>query len=244
MGNRAKQNTITRILETNPRANMRFYSMLNEEKDTYQIFLNKSAAIIISWSIGLCAQDEQDLIPLLKYIPTNKRMFLNGIEKRFLAILEGYGFDIEIKDDTCAWMLDTQPREPKKLDSLTLDDTQFIDKNWSYQSRKSINYIWRCIESLPSSVIRNKINDQSIAWAFSYAKSPHFINMGGMFVLPEYRRKGYASQVTIDLSNKIFHQKRKPLAHVHTENIASNELLKKIGFTKHEQIIFGHIKSN
>jgi hypothetical protein len=240
MGKRAKQEEITRSLEMNPRANMRFYSMLNQDKDTYQIYLNKSAAIIISWSIGLCAQAENDLIPLLKYIPTNKRMFLNGIEKRFLPILERTGFDVEIKDDRHIWILDTQPKEPQKLDSLSLGDAQFIDNNWIYHSKKSINYIRWCIESLPSSVIRNK-NGKPTAWAFSYTESPQFINMGGMLVLPEFRLKGYAQHVTKDLSIKVFKRKKKPLVHVRTDNIASINLLKKLHYTRQEQIIFGHI---
>ncbi len=52
------------------------------------------------------------------------------------------------------------------------------------------------------------------------------------FVLPEYQKQGYASEITIALLEFVFGvlKKDRLFAETHPENIASNRVLKKLGF--------------
>ncbi|MHA1207409.1 MAG: GNAT family N-acetyltransferase [Candidatus Hodarchaeales archaeon] len=238
-------NDVISILNRDSALTMRIYPMfeaiLEESKHDIEYFINKSAIIVHSWSLGMYAEDPDHLSPLFAKIPRINNIFLNGIPTKLLPLLEDSFPKIIVSDPCHIWTLESPPSSQPPLESLNKADALFIDKNWTYHSDDSFSYISYCIENNLSSVIRDE-ERTPVGWAFSYSNSPYHVNMGGLLVLPPFRRQGYARKITIDLSTKIFQSGKKPLVHVHTTNYASHNLLKSIGFTKGEEVFFGRIQ--
>lgn len=230
------------ILNRDPALTMRIYPMFDEfgdEKRSIQYFINESAIIVLSWGLGMYTEDPDHLFTLLTEIPITNNIFLNGIPTKLLPLLEDSFPKIIVSDPCHIWTLEDPPSSQSPLESLTKADAPFVDKNWTYHSDDSFSYISHCIETNLSSVIRDE--GKPAGWAFSYSRSPYHVNMGGLLVLPPFRRRGYGRMITIDLSSKIFQSGKKPLVHVHTTNHASQNLLKNIGLIKSEEVFFGLI---
>ena len=232
---------VSSILDKNPPATMRIYSMFDDKQENVKYFLNKSAIIVHSWSVGIYAEELDHLSPLLSKVPQRNNIFLNGIPTKLLPILEEAFPKINVTDPCHIWTLEDPPEKISPLESLTKSDAPFIDKNWSYHSDDSRWYITHCIENYPSAVIRDE-KKKPAGWGFSYSESPFHVNMGGLLVLPSFRRQGYARKITVDLSTKIFQSNKKPLVHVHKTNQASQNLLKDLGFVEGEEVFFGNIE--
>jgi ribosomal protein S18 acetylase RimI-like enzyme len=136
------------------------------------------------------------------------------------------------------WTLEESPNKIL-CDSLSEKDATYVNEHWNYRSERSIDYITWCLRTFPSSVIYEQ--NKPVGWSFCYTQSPYHINMGGLIVLPEFRRKGYGQQITIDLSTKVFQCDRKPILHVNRTNHASQLLLKGLNFVQREEMVFGKI---
>ncbi|MHA2174897.1 MAG: GNAT family N-acetyltransferase [Candidatus Hodarchaeales archaeon] len=231
---------VEHFIAKNPDIGMRLFSLLEEQ--SVAIYSNLSALLVHSWGIGIYAENPEDIVPLLSKIPSDKRLFLNGISKTLLPILqrELTPERIEIIDETNLWTLEEPITDYKPLDSLNLADVEIVNENWAYKSETSISHIEHFIKKYPSSVVRDS-SDNPIGWSFCYSSSPHYINMGGLIVIPSHRRRGYGRLITLDLSSKVFLLGKKPLVHVHIANNKSHSLLRQVGFQRGAEIIFGRI---
>ena len=56
--------------------------------------------------------------------------------------------------------------------------------------------------------------------------------IGFLHVLPEYRLRGYARDIIIDLSKKVRKQGKLPFAHIEEKNEKSMKLVVSLGFKK------------
>ena len=231
---------VKNILDRNPALTMRIYSMFDDKEENIQYFTNKSAIIVHSWGLGIYAEEIDDLLPLLPRVPETNNIFLNGIPIELLPFLEEVFPKIIVTDPCHIWTLEEPPMENSPLESLIKQDAPFINQNWSYRRDDSLWYISHRLENYPSSVIRDEKNKPA-GWAFTYSKSPYHVNMGGLLVLPPFRRLGYARKITMDLSSKIFQLGKKPIVHVNITNIASQNLLESLGFARGEEVFFGKI---
>lgn len=184
----------------------------------------------------------KDIEPLINVIPKEKTYLNMGMDYRIAKSLKE-NFDIKIGNDCYIWILNEPNSEHSTLESLTLNDAEFINENWSYKHTGSINFIEHLLSSFPSSVIRGE-DKEPIGWGFCYAQNDSYSNLGGLFVKEDYRRKGFASKITSDLCNKIHQTGRIPLVHINIDNQASTNLIStKISCMKRERVIFGTLNS-
>ncbi len=72
-------------------------------------------------------------------------------------------------------------------------------------------------------------NDEIIATA-SIRLDGKYASVGGVYTLPKYRRKGYATSIVYTLSNLLLKQNLTPILYTEGGYIASNECYKKIGY--------------
>ena len=76
------------ILDRSPRSTMRMYEIVDRLEGVH-CYVNKSAVLFVTWAIMLWAEKEEDLIPLLKYVPTAQRETeLFCVENRFISSLD------------------------------------------------------------------------------------------------------------------------------------------------------------
>ncbi len=235
-------NQIRSILNRLPRSNVRMYELLDmQDEEWIRCYVNNSAVLAVAWAVMFWAEKEEDILPLFKYIPRDQReVELFCVENRFISILDAYVAPVVVSADCHIWTLDELSEEAPVLGSLTLDDAPFVNDLWDYKSEQSIEFIRHCIASMPTSCIRNE-KEQPIAMAFCYGQSPFHINMGGLKVLPEYRRQGLGKKIHLDICRKILAQNRKPLAHIRVDNRVSQHLCQSTGFRRNERVFWGKL---
>jgi len=232
---------IRNVLDRSPRTTVRMYELIDMLKENWvHFYVNKSAVLCIAWSVMLYAENEEDLVPLLKYVRTDNqnKVGLFCVESRFIPFLEKHIAPINLAAECDTWTLDKLLEEPPVLDSLTLKDAPLVNKYWDYRSEDSIEFINHCIESMPTSCIRNK-EGQPVGMAFCYGQSPYYINMGGFKVLMEYQRRGWGKKIHLDLCNKVLMRNHKPLVHIKIDNTVSQHISQSTNFKRNERVFWG-----
>lgn len=152
------------------------------------------------------------------------------------AVIEEWMIPILTNGNKIKWKLATMKLilfneisivKPKhSVSDLTINDAEFIYANSEYKDIISIKYIIERIINGVSSCIR--FMDKPIAWGITQDDGA----IGFLHVLPEYRKKGYARAVIIDLINKVRTENKIPFVHIEEENEKSMRLAMSLGFEK------------
>lgn len=118
----------------------------------------------------------------------------------------------------------------QKTSVLTQEDAQFLYMNSEYQEVISVDYITDRILHGLNTCIRNE--GTPVAWAMTQDDGA----IGFLHVLPEYRRKGYARDVMMDIIAKVRQEKKLPFVHIEIENVSSMKLTESLGFQKDRMV--------
>ncbi len=145
--------------------------------------------------------------------------------------------DYILKTRSCLWRTDctqftyckssvAQPKlaNGERLDEINPKYIKLINDHYTYKHKGSKAELLREITSRFSTALY--LEDKPVAWALIHDD----LAMGVMFVLPEYRRRGYAEAVTCDLMRKVLEKGDIPYVQIVKGNIASETLAKKLGF--------------
>lgn len=108
--------------------------------------------------------------------------------------------------------------------TVDIKDAETIDKYYQFRSPTSLARIRNDIKMRPSSAIY--VDDEIACWVLVHEDN----SMGIMYTKEEYRRRGYAVDVTIDLAFKIIKSGKIPYLQIIKENNMSTGLAKKCGF--------------
>jgi len=123
---------------------------------------------------------------------------------------------------------------------IDIKDAEIINHYYTYKDETSLDRIKDDIENRPSSAIY--VDGEIAAWVLVHNDN----SMGIMYTKEEYRGKGYAEEVTIDLANKMLKSGHTPFLTIVDGNNMSPGLAKKCGFV-HEGVYtdwFGIISGN
>lgn len=145
--------------------------------------------------------------------------------------------DYILKTRSCLWRTDctqfaflkpsvAQPKSAngERLDEINPKFIKLINDHYTYKHKGSKAELLREIISRSSTALY--LEDKPVAWALIHDD----LSMGVMFVLPEYRRRGYAEAVTCDLMKKVLANGDIPFVQIVKGNKASETLAKKLGF--------------
>ncbi len=110
------------------------------------------------------------------------------------------------------------------VQSIDIKDAETVDSFYTFRSDDSIDDIKECISNRPSSAVY--VNGDMASWVLVHDDN----SMGIMYTKDEYRKKGYAVDVTIDLSRKTFEIGNIPFLHIAETNSMSPGLALKCGF--------------
>lgn len=116
------------------------------------------------------------------------------------------------------------PQPIIKIQKIDSKDAAFIFRHYKYCGFVSEDYIKERIEN--GIALGIYVNRSPIAWVITHDDGA----MGCMNVLPEYRRRGYAHELTISLANILRSHGELVYVHIESDNIESSNLIKKIGF--------------
>lgn len=180
------------------------------------------------------------------YLYTEEESFLNEIIEEVLEELKDSAYiefsgshkfvrDYMCKNQTIHWinpckLLVLEKPEFKKedlineIDSLTLDDAEFVNNHYEYKGDYSLDKIRDAIENRPTSCVR--IDGKLVSYAVLNLDN----SIGYMYTVKEHRKKGYAYEVTKDISLKTIKSGRLPYVQIHHWNNESLNLALKVGY--------------
>jgi 8-oxo-dGTP diphosphatase len=159
-----------------------------------------------------------------------------GNNDKSFAIIEDWMIPILTKESKIKWKLSTMrlllpsqvtlSKPIHTLSELTAEDSYFIYENSDYKKYISIEYIIERISNGVSSCIRSM--NKPIAWGITQDDGA----IGFLHVLPEYRRKGYGRDITVDLIQKVRAKGKVPFVQIEEKNEKSMRLAMSLGFQK------------
>lgn len=112
---------------------------------------------------------------------------------------------------------------------LDIKDVDTVFKYHKYQNDEYYNEIKDSILNRPSSAIY--VDGELACWVLVHEDDL----LGFMYTREEYRHKGYALDVTIDLLSKIIKKGKVPALMIESDNSMSPGLAQKCGFIKHSR---------
>lgn len=158
------------------------------------------------------------------------------IDDKCFAIIEDWMLPILTKGNNIKWKLstmklvlpsnETMPSILSNISKLTIEDSKFIYDNSDYKAYVSIEYISQRIRDGISSCVR--IDNKLAAWGITQDDGA----IGFLHVLPEYRRKRYGRDITVDLINKVRKAGKIPFVHIEENNTNSMSMAIGLGFRK------------
>lgn len=111
--------------------------------------------------------------------------------------------------------------------SLKKEDAEYIYQNSTYKDFTDTDYISTRIENGETACIRQ--DGRLVAWGLTHDDGA----MGFLHVMPEFRGKGFAKVVTIDLIKKLRIADKPVYVQIEKSNEASLGLAKRLGFKLH-----------
>ena len=168
-------------------------------------------------------------------------------EDRAFAAIEEWMLPLLIRGRALSWELSmtrlvlpeqvTFPKAPlSHIGPLSPDDAEYIYEHSVYQGVTRPEYIRGRIQSGPSAGIRE--SGKLAAWLMTQDDG----SIGLLHVLDEYRGRGYAYDLTVDLIIRLRERKRIPFVHVEETNTKSMNLALKLGFRRDRRLHWFKIK--
>lgn len=156
-------------------------------------------------------------------------------EDKYFAVIEDWMQPELLKDRKCVWNFSTVRRYlpddiiiPKRfnyeLTWLEPEDALYIFEHSDYKEYSSLEYITERIKNGTSAGVR--ISGKLIAWAMTHDDTA----IGFLRVDEEYRNKGYAEAVLVEMISKTRDIGKIPYVHVEKSNVKSMRLTTKLGF--------------
>lgn len=112
---------------------------------------------------------------------------------------------------------------------VEMKDAETVDHFYTYRDETSLERVKIDIKKRYSSAIY--VNGDIASWVLIHNDN----SMGIMYTKEEYRKKGYAVDVTIDLADKILKSGKIPFLQINEANNMSPKLAEKCGFV-HDEI--------
>lgn len=119
-------------------------------------------------------------------------------------------------------------KNPVKM--IDIKDAETIDSFYTFRDEGSFNKIQEDILLRPSTGIY--IDGELVCWLLTHDDN----SLGIMYTKEQFRNRGYAVDLTVDLSAKHFNKNLIPFLHIEKNNNMSPGLAKKCGFIKFADI--------
>lgn len=127
----------------------------------------------------------------------------------------------------CLLTKDVQNEQIKnKVQPIDIKDAETIDQYYTFRNERSLDKIKKDILERPSSAIY--VDGEIVAWMLVHEDD----SMGVLYTKEGHRRKGYASDIVLDLAGKRLQGGKVPFLHMREENTKAHGLPEKCGFVQ------------
>ena len=120
---------------------------------------------------------------------------------------------------------------------LSPEDADHVHANSIYQKVMSPDYVRGRIQSGPSAGVR--VSGKLVAWLMTQDDG----SIGVLHVLDEYRRRGYARDLTVYLVRRLREREKSLFVHIEEGNTSSIDLAVRLGFRKDRRLCWFNIKT-
>lgn len=110
---------------------------------------------------------------------------------------------------------------------VKIEDDYVINEYYTFKDDESIHGIRDSIYNRHNSCVYQ--NGKIASWLLLHDDN----SMGPMFTKEEFRKEGFAIDVTLDVIDKLLKDNKIPFLHIIKDNEASHKLAKKCGFEEH-----------
>lgn len=169
-------------------------------------------------------------------------------EDQHFAIIEDWMMPILFHNRRIIWTLSCMklyfpddrelPENEIRISELSPLDSQLIYQSSNYQEFTSVEYILERMKKGIGLGIYEK--EKPVAWILTHDDGA----MGFLHVMPDYRRNGYAYQLTVAMIRRLREEGKVPFVHIEEENEKSMNLSLNAGFTKDRRIHWVKIEKN
>ena len=128
------------------------------------------------------------------------------------------------------------PENKVETHQLTPKDSEYIFSQSVYKDVLTVEYLNDRIERSVSAGIYE--DGKLVAWALTHDES----SLGSMHVLEDYRRKGYAKEITISLVRQCREVGKIPFLQCENKNIPAQKLVESNGFIKDRNVSWLKLK--
>ncbi len=222
------------VLKKDIHSNINTINFINNQEITFHKLINKSSLIKgISdelW-VYINATEEQDLKELLKSAIDDEYFF--GEEWVIPFIGEEKEFEWKLECEKLVLPKETFVPSPiTNVFPLNVKDAEYIQNIHTYADYTDVSYIEERIRNGVAFGIRE--DNKLAAWAMTHDDGA----IGFLYVLPEYRKRGYAQDITDKMIVEIRRRGGIPFVHIEKDNIKSINLAKKVGFVSHSTVVW------
>ena len=187
--------------------------------------------------VYLSSEDEKELTDLIRNL---------DVEDKYFGALDGWQIPHLTKDNEIEWLINAYqyhypddkeiPRNKIETHQLTPKDSEYIISQSIYKDMLSVEYL---NERINRSVSAGIYEDRKlVAWALTHDDS----SLGSMHVLEDYRRRGYAKEITISLLRQCREIGKIPFLQCEDKNIPAQKLVEGIGFVKDRNVSWLKLK--
>lgn len=179
----------------------------------------------------ISSSSEEEFIKLLEKLTPEDQHF---------AIMEDWMLDILLRERNLDWRLSCMklyfpddkslPDSNCTIDQLVIEEAQYIYDNYDYQKFTTVEYIKERIQKSVALGIHQ--DNKLVAFVMTHDDGA----IGFLHVLPDYRRRGYAQELTIATIKKLRRSGDIPYVHIEEDNEKSMSLAKKAGFIPDRRI--------
>ena len=184
----------------------------------------------------LIGSNKDELRMLLKQSDDIK--YFSSIEEWMIPIVSKYG-SIDWELETNRFILDkniTIDTPKNKVVSLSVEDAEYIYDYSFYQDYTSVDYFRERLKRYISAGIFE--DGKLVAWGLTHDDGA----LGSLFVLDDYRKKGYGRDIILNLISKNRMNGQPNFANIELDNLASMSLFTKLGFTVDRKIFWVKLK--
>lgn len=232
-----KNDSIIKFLNQNTITNLNILGVLQNHTDTeiYTDSLENPSGVLVRSGYFNYIYTEKDrfLQEVLDKLFYRKGHYgFSGVSRPIAEkIQKRKGFALEWQNRCSLYYLPKENLDESLIknpvQSIDIKDAEIVNRFYTYANDDSLQDIKECILNRPSSAVY--VNGEIVSWVLVHDDN----SMGIMYTKEEYRKSGYAVDVTVDLSRKIFQRGNMPFLHIVENNTMSPGLAKKCGFVQH-----------
>ena len=187
--------------------------------------------------IYLSSEDEKEFVDLIQSL---------NVEDKYFGAVDDWQIPYLTKSKEVDWLINAIqyhypddkriPQNRIETQQLTPKDSEYIFSQSVYKNVLSVEYLNERIERSVSAGIYE--DGKLVAWALTHDES----SLGSMHVLKDYRRKGYAKEITISLVRQCREVGKIPFLQCENKNIPAQKLVESIGFIKDRNVSWLKLK--